>query len=354
MNRKVLLCSVGLTPQIVTETLYALMLKEWWPDKLIIITTGAGAAACNKMLLDAQTGGLARFAREYSKLAAMEFTKKVQLITVQTDTGDLDDGRWTAKFSDKAKEIISEICSDPKNSLHVSISGGRKTAAAILALLMAIYGRAHDRISHVQTVPDMRSNPSFWFPTNAPEILPLGDGNHVASANIFINLIDVPFPRLDSSISEKNSSFKDAMEAISSQANKPRLIIFGNEITWNGALLDMPPAIKAWTLWLIKKFKSGEGLVRVGSKKEDYLKFYKSVAGHSSLSKAEKSLPEFLEPEWMEEKASRIIKLAKQHKILPNGDNVILKSGDRSMVSYVLNFRDCDVSIIAKSKDKFQ
>ena len=354
MNNNILLCSVGLTPQIVTETLYALMLKEWWPDKIIIITTEAGAHACDKMLLDHKAGGLAQFKREYGKLTTIKFTQKVQVITVNTDSGDLDDGRWTAKFSDEAKAIISKICSDPKNSVHVSISGGRKTAAAILALLMAIYGRAQDRISHVQTDPDMRRNPSFWFPTNTSETLPLGDGKHVNSANVFINLIDVPFPRLYNSISENNSSFKDAMEVISAQANKPRLIIFGTEITWNGTLLEMPPAIKAWMLWLVNKFESGEGLARVGSKRNDYLKFYKPVAGNLALSKAKNNLPEFLEPEWMEEKASRLIKLAKQHKVLSSETNILLKNGDRSMVSYFLNLRDHDVSIITTNKDNLK
>ena len=354
MSKKILLCSVGLTPQIVTETLYALMLKKWWPDQIIIITTGAGADACDKMLLDHKTGGLAHFKREYGKLATIEIAQKVQVITVKTDSGDLDDGRWTAKFSDEAKAIISEICSEPKNSVHVSISGGRKTAAAILALLMAIYGRAQDRISHVQTNPDMRRNPGFWFPTKTSETLPLGDGKHVNSADVFINLIDVPFPRLYKSLSEKNSSFKDSMELISAQANKPRLIIFGTEISWNGTLIEMPPAIKAWMLWLANNFDYGQGLIRVGSKRNDYLKFYQPVAGNLSLSKAKKILPEFLEPEWMEEKASRVIKLAKQHKILPNGENLILKKGDRSVVSYFLNLRDHDVSIIKTRKDTFK
>lgn len=54
--KRVLLCSVGLSPQVVTETLYALDRQEnWQPDELIIVTTPGGKAGCKRLLLNGNT-----------------------------------------------------------------------------------------------------------------------------------------------------------------------------------------------------------------------------------------------------------------------------------------------------------
>ena len=51
-KRKILVAVTGMSPQIVTETLYALVVQQQWlPDEVHVLTTGAGAEKIRTALL---------------------------------------------------------------------------------------------------------------------------------------------------------------------------------------------------------------------------------------------------------------------------------------------------------------
>jgi CRISPR-associated protein (TIGR02584 family) len=67
-ERRVLLAVTGLSPQIVTETLYALAVTEkptWIPSEIRIITTLRGAAIARDSLLADDPGWIRRLCADY-------------------------------------------------------------------------------------------------------------------------------------------------------------------------------------------------------------------------------------------------------------------------------------------------
>ena len=64
---RILLAVTGMTPQVVTETLYALMQQgpESLPHELHLLTTAVGADRARLALLSEQLGWFARFLADY-------------------------------------------------------------------------------------------------------------------------------------------------------------------------------------------------------------------------------------------------------------------------------------------------
>jgi hypothetical protein len=66
--RKILLCVTGLSPQIVTETLFALAVESsppWIPDEIRLITTQRGAENARLMLLSDHPGWFRRLCDDW-------------------------------------------------------------------------------------------------------------------------------------------------------------------------------------------------------------------------------------------------------------------------------------------------
>lgn len=67
--RRILVCVTGLSPQIVTETLYALCVKgadSWIPDEVHLVTTRRGAENARLTLLSDKPGWFHRFLLDWN------------------------------------------------------------------------------------------------------------------------------------------------------------------------------------------------------------------------------------------------------------------------------------------------
>ena len=66
-EHRILLAVTGMTPQVVTETLYALMQQgpDGLPHELHLLTTSVGADRARLALLSEQLGWFARFLADY-------------------------------------------------------------------------------------------------------------------------------------------------------------------------------------------------------------------------------------------------------------------------------------------------
>ena len=74
--RRILLAVTGLSPQIVTETLYALAVGQdtpWIPDEIHLITSCEGAERARLSLLDPAAGQFHALCRDYPSLATASF-----------------------------------------------------------------------------------------------------------------------------------------------------------------------------------------------------------------------------------------------------------------------------------------
>ena len=64
MKEKILVVVSGMTPQIITETVFALAQKQWIPNRIVALTTLAGAEKIKSRLLG-ENGYFRRLRQEY-------------------------------------------------------------------------------------------------------------------------------------------------------------------------------------------------------------------------------------------------------------------------------------------------
>ncbi|WP_138380367.1 CRISPR-associated ring nuclease Csm6 [Luteithermobacter gelatinilyticus] len=175
----------GLTPQVITETLWALLRDGITIGRLHIVTTSRG-----KELFDAKLAGpdgaLTRLWRDLNHDAPLP-PHEFHLIRQQGNTPieDMVSGDDHLAATELIGQLVHRMTRPECPPLHASAAGGRKTMSIMLSLAMSLYARPEDRLSHVLVSPDYERDPDFLYP-------PPGD----QPPGSFLELIDVPFPRL--------------------------------------------------------------------------------------------------------------------------------------------------------------
>ena len=215
-NRNILLCVAGMTPQIITETLWALRERGERVDEIRVITTIGGRDKLKKALLDEPNARFYAFCRDYGlEPAAIKFDETTIALLRTPDGLTLADIRTPQEneyAGDQICDIVRALCQDPDVRLHASAAGGRKTMSIYLTAAMQLFGRADDALSHVlvglseDAPPDYRNedfelNPNFYYPPPTPCQLDVKDRNgqvikQVSTAYARIYLADIPFIRL--------------------------------------------------------------------------------------------------------------------------------------------------------------
>ncbi len=349
--RKVLLCTVGLSPQVVTETLYALDRQDnWIPDQLVLVTTRSGGEGCRHLLLDRHNGALYRYAKEWRAPWARKLAEQARLEIVDTDSGDLDASRATLLFASRIAEIISEICDDQDTQLHVSLAGGRKPASALVTQALSLYGRPQDKLSHVLVPDNVTLNPSFFYPPPEPQMMAGRDGGVMDASATEVQLFEIPYVRLRRFVPEGNYALDEMIQQTSKVLSDARLVIDLPQgcIFWDGKRLSFPPNLAAWLAWLAAaQFQNGNaGLDRVGSPLAEFIKFYRRFASPRQVQNALSRTSDPLDPEWMEEKASRVAKLASDCGIRPRGARLVQRTGPRAHAIYRLALDASEIRVV--------
>ncbi|MDI6864273.1 CRISPR-associated ring nuclease Csm6 [Thermodesulfovibrio yellowstonii] len=214
---ELLVCVAGATPQIITETIYALAIKDHpvYINKLFVITTKRGKEIIIDTLLN--KGILISLISEYN-LPVIEFSEN-SIITLKTGEKEIDDIRDTNE-SEAAADIITnfiaELAKDATTRLHCSIAGGRKTMSFYLGTALQLFGRPHDRLYHVLVSPEFEANREFFYPPKKPRCIKcrLEDGSFkmISTAEAKIELAELPFLRLRDKIELKEATFKELMK----------------------------------------------------------------------------------------------------------------------------------------------
>ena len=200
-HRHILLCVAGLTPQIITETLYALIQERGERvDEIRVITTMAGREKLKEVLLG-EKGKLAEFYRDYQiDPAGIRFDENNIALLRTPDGRMLTDIRTPEEneyAGDQICEIVRELAKDPQTRIHASAAGGRKTMSIYLTAAMQLFGRAQDTLSHVLVSEEfeLRVPDFFYIPPN-PRMLRTRDGREISTEHAKIYLAEIPFIRL--------------------------------------------------------------------------------------------------------------------------------------------------------------
>ncbi len=344
----ILLVSVGLSPQVVTETLHALLMDNVEvPDRLEIITSRKGARLCRDLLLDEARGAIVRWGREWEVKGTDQLAASALLHVVESDSGDLADERAAYAFAQKAHEVLSKLVTEAGNRIHLSIAGGRKVASALLAMLMSMHGRPQDTMSHVLLEPAEAASSAIFFPTRNSQMLAIGE-RAIDASKIKINRIDIPFPRLQVDADAMQHNFQEFFAEITRALGAPRLLIdlSAGRLTWEGAPLRLPPALAAWLAWLTAaQLENAQGLPRSGSRRDNYLDYYTHFAQPQAVHRQRQKLPEILDPEWMEEKKARINKLVADAGVRPRGAYLVQRTGNWAHAYYRLALDNREIAI---------
>ncbi len=178
--RRILLVVIGMTPQIVTETLYKLAVQgrpAFVPTEIHLITTSEGAESAKLALLGLGTepGWFQRLQEDYS-LPPIHFGEDTVHVIADTEGNFIDDDQSTAHnriASDFITHTVHAMTEDPDSALHVSLAGGRKTMSFYAGYALSLYGRLQDRLSHV-LVSEPFQNREFFYPPPEPVRLKLG------------------------------------------------------------------------------------------------------------------------------------------------------------------------------------
>lgn len=164
-----LLATTGASPQVITETLYAIHQSNTpWPDAIFIITTSFGKEKAIHGLL--QEGHLQRLCTQLQR-PTPEFDESHVLVAPGADGCPVEDARSVADHEALANFIMTEVrnrTAQPDSSLHASLAGGRKTMTFYIGYAMSMFGRPQDTLSHVLVSEGYENTRDFWFPTSEP------------------------------------------------------------------------------------------------------------------------------------------------------------------------------------------
>lgn len=212
--RTTLLATVGTSPAVLTETVWALAhpakkgAERVVPDEVVVLTTLRGRAAVEAQLLGPR-GAWARL------VAALE----KEGVPVG---GKLAFGEASIRLLDRAKSYLEDIRTAEENEavanvfleevtkvtetagtrLFASIAGGRKTMGALLLSCMCLRGRVQDRVFHILVDEpfDAALNPPFFFP--APQTRHVfsdpatGRKRILRAEDARLDLVDLPFVKM--------------------------------------------------------------------------------------------------------------------------------------------------------------
>lgn len=264
--RRVLVAVTGMSPQVVTETVYALAVPAkpaWVPTEIRLLTTRKGAEISKRHLLDGD-GRFHQLRQDY-RLPAIDFDAR-SIHTLSDDDGEpMDDIQTPAHntaAADAITQLLCELTRDDGSALHVSIAGGRKTMGFYLGYALSLYGRAQDRLSHVLVNPPYESHAEFFYPTPAERLIKTQEGV-VDARDARVGLAEIPFVRLREGIpqdlQEGKIRFHDAVDAAQRALGPAELVVDlrGRRIRAGGCVFGLPPVQLAFLAWLARRQKEG-------------------------------------------------------------------------------------------------
>ncbi len=217
MPEKTLLCVLGRSPAILTETLYGLVHKDepFIPNKIEVITTKIGAEQCKLALFKDNGGWFYKFCKEYG-IEGIQFTESDIYCIKDSEGQDIEDIRNAEDNTALANLITSRIQyhTQLNSELHVSLAGGRKTMGYYAGYILSIFGRPKDRLSHVLVDSKFEGLKNFFYPTKSTNPIQGHDGNLLDTKKARVELADIPFIRLRGALDKKLITGKLSFEEI--------------------------------------------------------------------------------------------------------------------------------------------
>ncbi|GAB4362761.1 MAG: hypothetical protein Kow0060_19260 [Methylohalobius crimeensis] len=326
---RILLAVTGLSPQVVTETLYALAVlgePAFIPTEIILITTRTGAEHARLNLLSEEPGWFHRLCREYD-LPHIAFDSD-RIRTIPDAEGhpaaDIRTPRDNEQTADFVVDTVRQLTEDKQAALHISLAGGRKTMGYYLGYALSLYGRRQDRLSHVLVSPPFESHPQFFYPTPEQRIIYSLDKQQspLDCHQARVELADIPFVRMREELPQTllNGRAKFSEVVAEAQRALPPLALClhpeTHTVTAGGETFSLKPAEFAF-YWLLaercRQHSPGIHWSETDIEKE-LLDYYRRLVGEYSAQyeKAEETLKQGVTKEFFEPRKAKVNKAIKK------------------------------------------
>lgn len=217
--RNVLIALVGMSPAVVTETIWALAHDPddpCVPDQIVLITTQAGKEEIERHLLptiptsSSKLKQLAKALRDKGiepAYAPQGWPLKVKVECAVDGEADAHADAHAVDelnhMGDAVFRVVKHFVADPDCRVILSISGGRKSMGHLGGSAMTLLAREQDFMCHVLVTPGWLEHPDlhYYFPkaeehfTNPNPLA--GESNGVDGMHSTVELTRVPFLRLN-------------------------------------------------------------------------------------------------------------------------------------------------------------
>ncbi|WFE69474.1 CRISPR-associated ring nuclease Csm6 [Thiomicrospira sp. R3] len=272
-SKRILYAVLGLSPQILTETLYALTKESpsFIPTHIFVLTTLKGLQHCKLALFKENGGWFYRFCKDY-KLSNIHFSEQNIYTLRDAEGNQLEDIRTPAENNAVANQIsqhIRQFTSEPDTMLHVSIAGGRKTMGFYAGYALSMFGREQDRLSHVLVAPEFESHPHFFYPTPYSQVIRTRDQQNILDIrDAKVDLAYLPFVRLRDAISPdllQALDFNSLVNQLQRTFEEPTLLVntIKRSLEINQNTIVLTPANFIFYYWMIERLLNGEPGIRV-------------------------------------------------------------------------------------------
>jgi CRISPR-associated protein (TIGR02584 family) len=191
----VLVITAGATPQVITETVFALAKREpaRIPGRIICATTHAMLVRFADVLddrlreLTRELGIEPKWGKVEVQYPLDEAGKPVEDIRTEADT---------TAFATFMADLIRRLTLDPQTRIHLSLAGGRKSMSYHAGAAIELFGRGQDELSHVLVQPDdFEGCADFWYPTRGSNPVRHRDGRMLDAKDARVAFSLIPFVR---------------------------------------------------------------------------------------------------------------------------------------------------------------
>ena len=253
--KTILLAVIGLSPQVLTETLYALHQNNKEVNCIHVITTREGKNKIFSELLAGKDGQFHQYLNDYGfDPQEIEFNHD-NVHIIQNDSGEALNDIITVSDNElllkTCLELTFRLTKYSNYTVYFSVAGGRKTMSSCLTLAAQLFGRPQDRIYHVIVSPEFESNPNFFYPPAQSTKIVLYDKKgqpfYKESQYAKIYLINIPFVSVrDKLLAEKFTAPFDSLDILNNLIrDNDRLLrvdLVSKKLIYNQIQMNMKPA----------------------------------------------------------------------------------------------------------------
>lgn len=356
-SRRILLSVTGMSPQVVTETLYSLVTAQnFIPTEIRIITTKNGRNRAVRDLLDPTSGKFHAFCRDHKLEGKIKFDESCIRVIHDNQGNPLPDIRTPQENSWAADEIanlVQELCSDEAAALHVSIAGGRKTMGFFLGYALSLFARQQDQLSHVLVSEPFENNPDFFYPSQKPKKIITSQGIELNASDAQVMLANIPLVRLRAGLPQDllkgYGSYSTTVAAAQAGIDPVIELAFdlpNNTVVCSGLKIKMQPVHIAIILWFARLRIAGKkATLKDMLEVREFLEVYREIvsdwSGHFSNVEVKLKTPGNFK-QFSQEKIAQI-KNKLRNDLGPLASHYLIKSeGGRGNLTYMLTLpTDC-------------